>query len=141
MEQKANANSSFATIFQGLLDDLRALLRQELQLALHEVQAELSKAKTAGTSMVAGIGLATVGTLFLLLMVVHGLTALGLPLWASYGIIGALLVVAGAVLLIRARKTMSAMHVVPPMTVETIKATVTWLKEHATKSARESPGR
>lgn len=65
-------------------------------------------------------------------MLVHLLAALGLPLWASFGLVGALLVGSGVYLLLRAKTTVSDIHVVPLRTVQTMKENVAWIKEAVT---------
>ena len=63
------------SLVSGILDDAKALMRQEAQLLKDEVKLELSKAGRAASGFGIGAVLAGVGVLFLLLMVVHGLHA------------------------------------------------------------------
>jgi hypothetical protein len=78
-----------------------------------------------------------IGGVLLILMVVHLTGAAGLPLWASFGLVGALLVGASVYLLMRAKKTATDIHVVPLRTVQTMKENMSWIKEEVT-SARTS---
>lgn len=122
---------SIAELVAGVIDDLKALIRQEIALAREEIRGEVSKVRTAIASSAAAIGLAIVGALLLILMLVHALHALGLPLWASYGLVGVLLMVAAGVLAARAKRAAGSFHLVPPATARTVKENVTWLKERA----------
>jgi hypothetical protein len=102
-------------------------------LAKHEIREDLRKTKTAMVSLGIGIGVAAIGGLLLILMLVHLLQALaGLPLWACYGIVGGLFVIVGGVLLLIAKNTIARIDVVPQQTVETMKENVQWIKERAT---------
>lgn len=123
---------SFPALLDGLISDVRNLLRQELQFARHELQIELANAKTGLASVGLAAGLVSLGELLLLLMIVHLLVAVtGLPLWASYGIVGSLLIGAGSLLMLWARARASEMRQVPQETVKTIRETALWLKKHA----------
>ena len=121
---------SVAALLDGLWNDLKTLVVQELRLAGHEVREELRKAKSAAVSLAAGIGLVVVGGLLLILMLVHLLQALtDLPLWACYAIVGGAISGAGAWLMWRAKNTAENIHVVPIRTVQTMKENVSWITE------------
>jgi Putative Actinobacterial Holin-X, holin superfamily III len=129
----SNAEPSLAQLLSGIVNDAKELLRQELALAKHEIREDLRKTKTAMLSLGVGIGVAAIGGLLLIIMLVHLLNALaGLPLWACYGIVGGLLIIVGGVLLLIAKNTIARIDVVPPQTVETMKENVQWIKERAT---------
>ena len=122
--------SRFASLIEELIGDIKNLITQEIRLAKHEVQYELGKVKTAAVSIGAGIGVAVVGGLLLILMLVHLLQALTeLPLWACYGIVGGLSLAVGVGLLVKGKNMVADIHIVPPKTVQSIKENVTWIKE------------
>jgi hypothetical protein len=124
---------SLAQLLTGIVDDAKELMRQELALAKHEIREDLRKTKTAMVSLGIGIGVAAIGGLLLIVMLVHLLQALaGLPLWACYGIVGGLFVIVGGVLLLIAKNTIARIDVVPQQTVDTMKENVQWLKEQVT---------
>lgn len=127
--QFTSTRLSFAALLEGLLSDVKALLRQEFRLATLEVREELGKTKSAVSSLALGIGLAAIGGLLLILMIVHMLAAAGLPLWASYGLVGLALGGSGIALLMRAKTKASEIHLVPIRTVHTMKENVSWIKE------------
>jgi hypothetical protein len=114
----------------GILDDAKVLMRQEAQLLRDEVKLELSKAGRAASGFGIGAVLAALGTLFLLLMLVHGLHEwAGLPLWGSYGLVGGLLAGGGLVLILRARSLAGSVHATPLRSLHTMKENVQWIKE------------
>jgi hypothetical protein len=122
--------SGLVTIVTGILQDVRMLMRQEAQLLRDEVKLEMSKAGRAASGLGIGAGLLAVGGLFLLLMLVHGLHEwTGLPLWASYGLIGLVLAGAGGILLARARSLAGSVHAMPRRTLYAIKEDAQWIKE------------
>ena len=116
----------------GLVNDTKLLLRQELALAKHEFHQEVHKTKTALTCLGAGIGIAAIGGLLFIVMLVHLLNALtNWPLWICYGIVGGVCVIAGAALLYRGKQQISQIDVVPQQTVETMKENVRWIRKKA----------
>src|SRR5688572_9144218 len=125
---------SLARVAAGLLSDLRTLAVQEFRLALDEYREELGKAKRAGTSLGLGLGLSAIGGLLLIVMTVHLLAALGLPLRASFGLVGALLLGSAVYLLRQGITKTTDIHVVPVRTVQTMKENVAWIKEEVTST-------
>jgi hypothetical protein len=125
---------TFTALLEGLLADMKALAIQEFRLATHEVREELGKAQSAVSSLAMAIGLAAIGGLLLILMVVHLLAEAGLPLWASYGLVGLVLGGAGVWLLLRAKRQAAEIHVLPVRTVQTMKENVSWIKEEVTSA-------
>jgi hypothetical protein len=122
-----------AELLTGLMNDAKALLQQEVALAKHELRVELRKTILAVMSLGIGIGIAAIGGLLLILMLVHLLHALtALPLWACYGIVGGLFAVGGVVLLVLGKNKLARIHMVPQETVKTMKENVQWIKERVT---------
>jgi Putative Actinobacterial Holin-X, holin superfamily III len=127
---------SLAQLLTGIVNDAKELMRQELALAKHEIREDLRKTTTAMLSLGIGIGVAAIGGLLLILMLVHLLNALaGLPLWACYGIVGGLFLIMGGVLLLIAKNTIARIDVMPPQTVETMQENAQWIRERATPDA------
>lgn len=129
------SDASLASLVGGIINDAKDLLLHEFAMAKLEVQDELRKTKTAAMALALGAGIAVVGGLLLILMLVHLLAALTmLPLWGCYGIIGGLLVVVGLLLLASGKQKAEQIEVVPPQTVETLKENAQWLKEQTTSN-------
>jgi putative superfamily III holin-X len=117
-------------IVGGILDDARALMRQEAQLLKDEVRLELSKAGRAASGFGIGAGLAAVGALFLLLMLVHGLNEwFGWPLWLCYGLVGGAIAGTGIGLILRAQALAGSVRAMPRRSLHTMKENVQWIKE------------
>jgi len=129
-----SAEPSLAALIGGIINDARDLLLQEFTMAKLEVQDELRKTKAAVISLGIGIGIAAVGGLLLLLMLVHLLHALTpIPLWGCYGIVGGVLVLAGLLVLYSGKKAVEEIEVVPE-TVETLKENAKWIREQTTSN-------
>ena len=121
---------SLSSLVGGIINDFQLLMKQEVALARRELADELRKAKQALISLGIGVGVLAIGGLLLIFMLVHLLNwaVPAIPLWGSYGIIGGLLIVAGAALLLRARSKAEDIHVVPERTAETMKENIKWIQ-------------
>ena len=98
-------------------------------MAKHEMQQELRKlVKAAIQSGVAAVlGLLAVSLLCLTL--VYVLHSLGLPLWASYGLVALLALAAAGALAYAVMKLGSTLRLWPFRTLRTLKEDVQWIKE------------
>lgn len=127
-----NSEPTLGQLVNGLMSDATLLLRQELALAKHELYAEVRKTKTALVSLGAGLGIATVGGLLLIFMLVHLLRALTeWPIWICYGIVGGICAAAGVALIYQGMRRISRINIVPQDTIETMKENVRWIKKRA----------
>jgi peptidoglycan/LPS O-acetylase OafA/YrhL len=127
-----NSQPTLAQLVNGLMSDATLLVHQELALAKHELYEEARKTKTAVTSLGAGIGIAAIGGLLLIIMLVHLVRALTeWPMWTCYGIIGGICAIAGVALLYRGTQHISQIHIVPQQTVESMKENIRWFKTKA----------
>jgi len=126
---QTDAPPSMASLVGGIVNDAQQLIRQEILLARREVQQEVDKAKGAAVSFGAAVALAVLGAVLLSFMLVYVLhEAAGLPLWASYAIVGAGFAILGGILLAVAKNRASDIRLVPRQTAETMKENVQWLK-------------
>jgi hypothetical protein len=124
-----NSEPTLAQLVRGLMDDARVLMQQELALAKYELYEEARKTKTAVASLGAGIGIAAIGGLLLIIMLIHLLRELTeWPLWTCYGMVGGICAIAGVALLYRGKQQISQIDIVPQQTVETMKENVRWFK-------------
>ena len=127
-----NSEPTLAQLVSGLMSDASLLIRQELALAKYELYEEARKTKTAVASLGAGIGIAAIGGLLLIVMLVHLLRELTeWPLWTCYGIVGGICAIGGVALLYSGKQQISQIDIVPQQTVETMKENVRWLKRKA----------
>jgi Putative Actinobacterial Holin-X, holin superfamily III len=124
---------TLAELVSDLANDAKQLLRQELALAKYEIREEIRQTKIAVISLGVGIGLAAIGGLLLIVMLVHVLNAFaGLPLWSCYAIVGGVCAIVGAIFIYRGKYQIAQIDMIPQQTVETMKENVRWIKESST---------
>jgi hypothetical protein len=134
-DSSSRSETSVATLIGGIVNDAKDLLLNEFTIAKLEMQQELRKTKSAALAFAVGAGVIGIGGLFLLLMCVHGLVVLlDIPLWGSYGLVGGLLFVVGAILLVRGKQTAEQIDVIPPKTASTLRDNAQWIKEQTTSN-------
>lgn len=94
-------------LVRGIIDDGKQLLLGHYELRKYQAERQLAKTKSVATLAVIGLPIAFVGFILLVLAVVHILNELAnLQLWASYGIVAVVLLVAGGGFLLAAKKRM-----------------------------------
>ncbi|MCS6296793.1 MAG: phage holin family protein [Nitrospira sp.] len=121
---------SIASLVTGLVEDLRRLFAQEIQLARHEMQHELGKVVKGAMHAGIAIMLAMLATLFLLMTLVHVLHSYsGLPLWGCYGIVGLLSAAGGAAFFVRLLTIGATLRLWPFRTFYSLKEDAKWIKE------------
>jgi hypothetical protein len=129
-ETTRQAGFGLMNLVGGILDDARALMRQDALLLKDEIKLEVSKAGRAASGFGVGAVLAGIGALFLLLMLVHGLHEwFAWPLWVCYGLVGAAIAGSGIALIVRARSLAESVHATPHRSLHTMKENVQWIKE------------
>jgi hypothetical protein len=134
-DSSPRSETSVATLIGGIVNDAKDLLLNEFTIAKLEMQQELRKTKSAALAFAMGAGVIGIGGLFLVLMCVHGLVVLlDIPLWGSYGLVGGLLFVVGAILLVRGKQTAEQIDVIPPKTASTLRDNAQWIKEQTTSN-------
>jgi hypothetical protein len=126
---------SLASLISGIINDARDLLLQEFTMTKLEVRDELQRSKEAAISLGIGIGIAAVGGILLILMLVHLLhTYTELPLWGCYGIVGGVLVFLSLIFLYTGKKKAESIEMTLPETTETLKENTKWIKETTTSN-------
>lgn len=122
--------SGFLQLLQGIVADIRRLIGQQVQLAIHELQLEGARAVgIVLTTIISGI-LGALCLLFVLLTAVAALHEIvGLAVWMSCGAVAlALMVVAGG-LLLYLKGQIQRFRIVPVRTLHTVKEDAQWIKE------------
>jgi membrane protein len=120
---------SLGALVLGLIDDLRALVRQEMELARVELQANLTQL-TRGAALTAGGGLALyAGALGLLIAVALLLNAI-MPLWLAALLVGLLTLIEGWILTVGAQRKLKQVSLMPKQAVKTLREDVEMVKEH-----------
>ena len=126
-QAQTDTQPSMASLVSGIINDAQQLIRQEVTLARREMQEELNKAKAAAISFGVAIPFVVFGALMLCFMV-ERLLELALPGWASFAIVGVVLILVSVVLFLMAKNKVNKISLVPRQTVETMKENVQWIK-------------
>jgi uncharacterized membrane protein len=121
---------SIGALFGELSQDVALLVRQEGQLAKTELQQKLSKMTADLVSLASGGVVALVGGLSLTAaLILLLIDPIGLDPWLAALLVGAVLAIAGWVLLQRGLKELKRTDPTPRRTVETLKDDIQWAKE------------
>lgn len=126
------AEPSIAQLLGNLIADGQILVRKEFELARQEISLEIDKVRQGAISLGIGIGIVSVGSLFLLLALAHGLAALfNIPLGLGYLIVGLVMAIIGGVLLVTGSNRLKQVDPIPHETIDSVRKDVTWLKEQS----------
>ena len=120
--------SGFETVVVGLLRDVRTLVRQEMALAQHDVEYEISKIVKAvlwlGIAVVmAVIGLCTITAACVLILYDYT----GLPAWVCAGIVSMILLGAAAGLVAKGRGIVMSIRILSVRSVQILLDDVKWM--------------
>lgn len=90
-ELETQREHSVMELVGGIVNDVHKLVEQQLGLFRHEVRSEIGHAQGAVTFAAVGLAILLAGGILLAQMLVQFLASAipGLPLWGSYGIVGA----------------------------------------------------
>ncbi len=121
---------SIGELFGQLSQDMTLLFRQEVQLARAEMSDKISQLTTNLISVAAGGFVAYLGGLALVAALILAIRDLAnISLAVSALIVGAVLAIAGYIMLQRGMKELKRVDLAPRRTVESLKDDVQWAKE------------
>jgi len=111
----------------GIVNDAQTLIREQLTLFQVEVKNDLKRTTNAAIPLSAGmlVCLVCIFCLATTLALVLGELA-GLPLWAGFAIVTALLAVTGGGLILWGKFRFDAFNPLPDESVEGLKETIQW---------------
>lgn len=118
-QMRETVQPGFKAVVVGLLRDVRALVRQEMMLARHEVECEIGKLAKAvlwfGIAVVMGaIGLITIAAACILFLYEYT----GLPAWACAAIVSMILLGATAGLVVAGRGIVKSIRIIPVRSIQ-----------------------
>jgi hypothetical protein len=119
---------STVELLKGAVRDAQELVRAEIALAKTEARAEIKRVG-AGVALLAGAAIfAVIGVVLLLTTVAWAISeGLGWPVWAGFGIVTLLVLIAmGALAYIGLGRLRSERHM--PLTVDTFKESMQWMR-------------
>ncbi len=133
---------SLTTLAHRLIEDGRALVRQEIALAKSEALETVTDYARAGAFVAAGALSVFVGLVVLLVFVVIALGALlGDRYWLSTLIVGLVFAIAGALAIRYGKTRLTTDRLVPDETIDSLRSTAEWAAEQADRLRNETPDR
>jgi VIT1/CCC1 family predicted Fe2+/Mn2+ transporter len=124
----AGPEPSMTSLVSGIITDAQDLIKQQLDLVRHEIREDVRKAKEAAASLALGLGIAIVGGILLCTMFVYLLhEEAGLRLWASFAIVGGVMLVIGLVLTYLAKKEAETINPLEGESVKALEENVQWI--------------
>lgn len=129
MPQITREDRSIGELFSQLTHDLGVLVRQEAELAKTEMTSKVSRLSGHAMSLATGGIVAFVGAQALVAALILGLADIGISPWLSALIVGALLTIAGFMMIQTGRARLKEVNLKPKRTIETLKDDVQWAKE------------
>ncbi|HBG05287.1 MAG: hypothetical protein A2075_20770 [Geobacteraceae bacterium GWC2_58_44] len=118
---------SIGELFSELTQELRALLRQELELFTAEMKEKMAKVAKDAVAIGAGGVLIYFGSLLLLAAIVLGLATF-MPAWGAALLVAIAFIGIGFALVQKGRKDLAQMEKKPVQTTESLKETAKWAK-------------
>ena len=119
---------SVTGLVSGIISDAQELLKQQVALVRAELKADFRRTVQAATLLAIGVLILVPAVFLLCTMFVFMLHELaGLSVWASYGIVGGVFAVVGAVLIAVGIQRFRSFNPLPDQSVEAIKENVRWM--------------
>jgi len=135
-EVQSPPEQGVTSLLRGIVNDIGDLIKQQFRFAQAELRSDMRKTREATMALAAGASVALLGVLVLTLMLVHLLHWLTipadainpdparLPLWACYGIVGAVLAGIGGALVVAGKKKFDSFNPLPDETVKTVEENI-----------------
>jgi hypothetical protein len=105
----------------GLLADAKDLATGHLGRMQHEISGEFKNLKSVMTKIAISVGAGVVGAILVGQFLAYVLVALGLPIWASYGIAAVVLIAVGFIALKLLPSDMKDADLVPEESIAKMK--------------------
>jgi hypothetical protein len=122
------SNESLTGLVTGIIHDAEQLFKQQIALLKHEVRDDVRKTAGASAMLVVGAVVTALGLFFLAVGLPLLLAwATGMPRWAWFLIVGAVIAAGGACLLYAGKKKFDSFNPLPDETAEALKENVQWI--------------
>jgi len=135
--------TSTAGLLQGIVGDISDLVKHEVRFARAEFQSDLAKMKGPAALLAVGAAAGFVGFVLFALMLVYLLHQVGTPpelhtkglhLWAAYGIVSLIFLVASSVLVWIGIDRLGRINPLPEKTLENIQENAQWIANQTASS-------
>jgi hypothetical protein len=131
-----HAEPSVSSLLGGIVNDIQDLVKQQLTLTRHEIEADLRKSKEGASILALGVGFVLLGAIMLCLMLAHLIHWLAspqtmdpasLPLWGCYAIVSAVFLVPGGFLFMAGMKKIEQINPVQNPATQALQENVQWM--------------
>lgn len=123
-----NGHHSVTELVSGIVSDAERLFRQQIEMVRAEFKEDLRRTKEVVIYMSAGVALAALGVAMLLVALVHVIHEFaGLPLSASWAIVGGVALVLGAVGVFVAARILASYNPLPDKSLHALQENVSWI--------------
>jgi len=128
--------ASMAGLLRGIINDIGDLIRQEIRFARTEIKSDVRKTTRASAVLALGVGAACLGVVLVALMLAHlihwlslpaGTAEPGIPLWGCYGIVAAVFLSVGGLMVFAGVKILQSFNPLPDETAKSVKENVEWI--------------
>jgi hypothetical protein len=128
--------ASMTGLLRGIINDVGNLIRQEIRFARTEIKSDARATLRAGVVLALGAGTAALGVILMTFMLVHlihwlslpaGTAEPGIPLWGCYGIVAAVFLSVGGLMVFAGVKTFQNVNPLPDETAKNVKENVEWI--------------
>lgn len=120
---------SLGELFADLSRELGTLVRNEAELAKTELTSKAGRIGKSLAALAVGGAVLYAGVLAVMAAVILLLATIGVPIWISALLVGAVVLVVGWLLVKRGLDLLRQTDLSPRHTVETMKENVQWAKE------------
>jgi len=137
-EPHVHAEPSMAATFKGIVDDSLELMKQQFSMLKAEIRSDFRKVLAGIIPLACAVAPLLLGALMLCFMLVHlihwatlpaGQTVdpATIPLWGSYGIVAAVFLVTGGVLVGIGIYRLKTVNPLPEQTAQALEENLKWL--------------
>jgi hypothetical protein len=128
--EESQRTDSVMDLVRGIFQDFRTLSVKEFTAAKLEIGQEITKAAKSSILLAIGVFILAIGVVLLsivLALLLARYTAL--PLWASFGIVGALYSGVGAVIILVGKNKMEKTKPIPELTLRSTKEDARYIRQ------------
>jgi len=125
---------SVTSLVSGIINDAQTLIQQQVALVREEIRADLRRTVQAVTALAVGVGVAALSLVPLVFMLVYLLhEKAAWDLWASFGVVGAVLALVGGGLIFLGVQRFKSFNPLPDESAEALKENLQWIRNPTPK--------
>lgn len=120
--------NSIADVIRSTIHDAQELVRGEIALAKAELRDEVKRIGAGVAALAVAATAALIAVIFLLTAAAWGISAaFNMPAWVGFAVVGAVVLMAAAVLAIMGRRRLNGQRHLP-LTMDTLKENMQWTR-------------